>query len=370
MFTELIPLIQKITERQNLTVAEAEKAFTILAKEDLESYFFFTFTAALHTKGETSDELLGFIKSIERAIPKVKPNINTERMIDVSGTGGDTIKTLNVGTVAAFILAAHGIPVAKQSFFAVTGITGSADLLQTFGVDPLKISIAGPENVKHIFEKTGLVTYAVHFLAKPEDQVGGTKFVNKRREIGLNFITPFHLASNVYSPFPMKYRVYGMFNDKYLRVIAMLFQKLGYIRGIVCYGVDGLDEISNIGPTKIVEFLHSELKEYTITPDKLGVKKVKPNEIKAVDREGNINDFLRVIYGKEKGPKRDLVAINAGAAFFILNEVKSFKEGTGLAIELLNNGQTADKFEDYVKTVGDIKKLKSSKEKFLGKNLR
>jgi anthranilate phosphoribosyltransferase len=367
MIAELIPLIQKITERQDLTVAEAEKAFTILAKEDLESYFFFTFTAALHTKGETTNELLGFVKSVEHAIPKIKPNITTEKMIDISGTGGDTVKTLNVGTVVAFILAARGIPVAKQSFFAVTGITGSADLLQAFGVDPLKISFGGPENVKQILGKTGLITYIAHFLSKPENQMGITNWVNKRRRIGLNFITPFNLAANVYSPFPMKYRVYGMFNDKYLRSIAELFQKLDYIRGIVCYGIDGLDEISNIGPTKIAEFFHSGIKEYTITPDKLGVKKAKASEIKAVDREGNMNDFLRVIYGKEKGPKRDLVAINAGAAFYVLNEVRSFKDGTKLAIDLLNSGQVADKFENYVKTVGDIKKLKLSKEKFLRK---
>jgi len=250
----------------------------------------------------------------------------------------------------------------------VTGITGSADLLQTFGVDPLKISFGGPENIKKILEKTGLVTYVAHFLAKPEEQIGITNWVNKRQEISLNFITPFNLAANVYSPLPMKYRIYGMFNDKYLRIIAELFQKLGYKRGIVCYGVDGLDEMSNIGPTKIVEFLHSELKEYTVTPDKLGIKKAKPNEIKATSREGNISDFLRIIYGKELGPKRDLVAINAGAAFYVLNEVKSFKEGTKLAIKLLNNGRVADKFEDYVKVIGDIKKLRLSKGKFLGKD--
>jgi anthranilate phosphoribosyltransferase len=149
--------IRKITERQNLTVDETEQAFTTLFEKDVESYFFFAFTAALHTKGETSDELLGFCKANERILPKVKVNIDPKNIIDTSGTGGDLIKTFNVSTAAAFILASAGVYVAKQAFYAVTGFTGSADLLGAFGVDVMGISKGGIENVVKILEKEGIV---------------------------------------------------------------------------------------------------------------------------------------------------------------------------------------------------------------------
>lgn len=360
MLNELVPIIQKLTEKRDLTIEESNKAFSILIQKDLESYFFFTFTAALHTKGETTDELFGFIKSTQSLIPKFNLK-SIEKIIDISGTGGDLIKTINVGTAVSFILHSYKILVAKQSFSSVTGPLGSADLLQTFGVDPIKLSFNGPEAVKNIFEETGLVYFVTNFLAKPENQLGITNWIKKRNEIGLNFITPFHLAANVYSPFNIKYRIYGMFNDEYLEIFAKLFQKLGYVRGIICNGLDGLDEISNIGDTRIVEFIGSERNIYTLRPEDFGVKKVDKEKIQINNKQDGIENFLRIIYAKEKGPKRDLVAINAGASFYVLGLVKNFKEGTSLAIDLLDSGKVSNSFESYINSLGNSNKLQNLK---------
>lgn len=365
MLSDLTPLIQKLTEKQNLTADEAQEAFTILTREDLESYFYFAFTAALHTKGETSDELLGFCRSTQALVPQLQVHTDPEKTIDVSGTGGSSIKTLNVDTACAFILRSRGINVAKQSFATVTGITGSADLLQELGVDPIQMSFGGPPSVQRIYEQTGMVTYITHFLPRPEDTKGTANWVKKRTEIGLNFVTIYHLAANAYSAIPMKRRVYGVFDAKYLPVLAELFQKLGYTKGLICHGVDGLDEMSNVGPTKVLEFSESEIKEYTVNPDGLGVTKAKVRDIEAIDRAGNIADFLRVLYGEEKGPKRDLVAVNAGAAFYILDEASSFREGTNLAIQQLESGEAGRTLESYVQFSGDPQKLQAAKQEAL-----
>mgnify|MGYP001592663255 FL=1 len=130
MLSDLNPLMQKLIERKDLTVEETEKAFKILEAEDIESRYYYKFLEALHNKQETSDELLGFCKANKYFVPKFQVNINPDKIIDLSGTGGDKIKTPNISTIASFIVASKGIYVAKQSFLAVTGITGSANILQ------------------------------------------------------------------------------------------------------------------------------------------------------------------------------------------------------------------------------------------------
>ncbi len=363
MLKEILPLIQKVSEGQDLTAEESKKAFSELIRNDLESYYFFTFTIALHTKRETSDELLGLYRAFRSLLPKIKVNIEPHNIMDVSGTGGDKIKTLNVSTACAFIVASLGIVVAKPSFWAVTGITGSADLLRAFGIDVVEISKRGPQNIKEIAEKIGVVTYLDAFLADPKKSIGLQKWPEKRKEIGLNYITAFHLAANLCNSIPVKRRIYGVFDKKHTKVLIELLQKLNYKKALVFSGDDGLDEISNIGPTIIYELSKNKIKNYTLTPEDFGVKIADIEDIKAVDREGNIADFLMVLYGKEKGPKRDLVCINAGAAFYVMDKVPNFKKGTKLAKSLIDSGKASSKFEEYVKYCGDINKLNKWKEK-------
>jgi len=126
---------------------------------------------------------------------------------------------------------------------------------------------------------------------------------------------------------------------------------------LILLGKDGLDEMSNVGETEIIEFSESGIKEYTTSPDDFGINTVQISEINIENRETGICDFLRIIYGKEKGPKRDLVCINAAAAFYVMGEVSSFKEGTKLAASLIDNGKAASKLEDYVRCCGDMDKL-------------
>lgn len=364
MLRDVAPIIRKITKNKDLTVAEAEEAFDALMQEDEESYYFFALTAALHTKGETTEELYGFCKSVQKITPSVEVgNIDSTNTIDVSGTGGDPIKTFNVSTTATFAVAAGGVAVPKQAFFAVTGYSGSADLLGSFGINVPEIS-GEPTRASELLEKTNISTY--HFLLDPEGGKGMVNWVEKRKEIGLNFVTPLHFVAFAYSPFPMESRIYGVSDEKYLRPLAELFQKLGYKKGLVFYGVDGIDEISNIGPTKVCEFHGNNIEERTLTPENdLGIEKANPEDIQATSEKGNIRDFLKILYGEEKGPKRDLVLANSSAAFYAVDKVDDLKEGVELAASIIDEGKASNKLEEYVRECGDYNKLKQLKSKYL-----
>jgi anthranilate phosphoribosyltransferase len=252
--------IRKLSERHNLTADETTKVLDLLIREDTDSYFLFAFTLAMHTKGETSDELLGVCRSIEQITPRVHVDIPASQMIDVSGTGGDLLNTLNVSTATAFVVASHGLFVPKQAFYSVTGFSGSADLLAQFGVNVPEIS-KEPTRVVDLLCSTGIATY--HFLLHlPETCVGMSNWIKKRQEIGLNFKTFMHLVGFAHSPFPMRSRLYGVYDPHYLTILAELFQKLGYERVLVVHGTGGLDEVSVIGSTKICEVRMGRVRTY------------------------------------------------------------------------------------------------------------
>lgn len=364
MLSDVTPLIQKLTEGKDLTIGEAEKAFRILEEKDKESYFFFTFLAALHTKGETADELLGFCKANEHFVPRFNVGIEASKIIDLSGTGGDKIKTPNISTAASFVVAGAGITVAKQAFLGVTGLTGSADVMQAFGVDPLAVSREGPDKIRNILKQVGMVVYHANSMASPEKRKGFFNFWLKRMpETGLAFVNAYHLAANVYSPIPMEKRLYGVFDEKYLRPLAELFQKLGYKKGLVVHGTDGLDEVSTVGPTKVVEYTAKRIKEYTVTPKDLGLKKANYTDIKAISRERNIIDFLRILYGKERGPRRDIVLANTAVAFYVMDKVKNLANGVRMAGKVIDEGLAFKKLKQLVDSIGDTQKLESWKNK-------
>lgn len=361
MLKEIISVLSKISKNENLTVEETEKAFDVCIAEDKEGYFFTALTMGLMAKGITSDELLGFCKSRQKLLPKVELKINPSKITDNSGTGGDKLKTFNVSTTAAFIISAADIAVAKQAFFAVTGAGGSGDLFRAFGIDVMKTS--NSEIIKKAIENVGFAPYIADFLPQPDRIPGILNFVKKRDEIGLHYTTPYHLAANIVTPIKMERRVYGVFDNKYSEILAKLLQKLGYKKALIVHGADGLDEISNIGDTEIVELKGNSIDKYMVTPKDFGIEKATYDDIKAVSAEQNIIDFLRILFNKEKGPKRDIVLMNAAASLYVMDKVKTLKDGVELSIKLIKEGKAADKLKELINFVGDIKKLEEWKIK-------
>ncbi len=351
---QIMPLIAKVVDGQNLTPEESESVFTNIFLNDKFGYHFVALLAGIHAKGETSDELLGLCRTNAELGERLNIDVvSADKITDLSGTGGGKIKTLNVSTAASFVVAASGYKVAKNAFYGVTSPTGSADIFKTFGVD---IATLTKKQIEENINKVGISpVYLPYFSPNLKNRgiLSKKALVSK----GLRIRTPFHLASNAYNPFPIKFKTYGCYSDKYLETLAGLFSKLGLEKTLTFNGIDGLPEISNIGETKVVEQNKDKFKTYILKPEDLGVKRVAINNIASGGKESNIVDFLRVLMGKEKGAKSDLVAINASASLYVLGGFKSISEAVPKAKQILRNGDAFKVLEQLVKLSGDKNEL-------------
>lgn len=338
---KIIPIIAKLVDGNDLAYEETEKLVYTIFVHDIEGYHLATFIGAIHAKGETADELLGFINAYKKLGVRIK-NIDSGKVIDLSGTGGGSFKTINTSTTASFIVAAADYKVAKQAFFGVTSLSGSADLFLAFGIDILKVT---KETLEDTLTKIGICPFFTSFMSPKLaniDRLDRKIFVERQIRVR----SPFHLVTNIYCPIDLKHRLYGCYSEKYLGVLGELFSKLGFKRSLVVYGEIGIPEVSNVGKTYVVEQNGKELKKYTLTPKDLGVREARLEDIKTGGKEQNIIDFLRVLHGKERGPKRDIVLANAGAAFYVLDKVKNFKEGVRLAATLIDRGKAKNKLKE------------------------
>ncbi len=327
-------LLAKLVEGNNLTTDEATLLFHDIFIYDTEGYHLAVLMGAIHAKGETSDELLGFYNALDKLADKLITNLDPEKVIDLSGTGGGSFKSINVSTTASFIVAAAGYTVAKEAYYSVTASTGSADIFAHFGVDIAQLS---KKDVEETLEEVGICPIFVAYFSPRlanRGKIAGKIF--KDRQIKIR--SPFHLASNVFCPQPMNYRLYGCYSTKYVLVLAELLMKIGFKRSMTVSAKIGIPELSNVGETVVVEQTGKKLNKYVVTPTDLGVKEARPEYIATGGREQNIKDFLNILKGNELGAKADLVAINAGAAFYVLGDVKTLKEGTQKALAIIKSG--------------------------------
>ena len=337
------PIIKKLSLGDSLTVEESRLAFNVIGDFDRDGYFFTALTMGLMSKKPTLNELYGFCLDRQDRIGSINVGVDRSKIIDLSGGGGDVIKTINVSTAAAIVLAAGGVYVAKQCAKAMTGFMGSSDVLEEIGI-PIPTDKAETDSIKEFLEKNGLVFYNYASLS-PKRFINFLNWRKKMIRIGLKYFIPHHIASFAYSPIAMDNRIYGVANPNHMTLLGELLQKLGYKKIMVVHGIDGLDEVSNIGKTKIIEIVDGKKKEYEVSPADFGVKKAAIKDIAVRNRKQAFQDFTRVLFGEDDDAKRDLVAVNAAVGFYLTGKVKNLKEGTQLAIKLIENGKTANKLE-------------------------
>lgn len=354
---EINPLLAKLVDGVNLTVEEAEKLFYNVFVYDTEGLHFATLIGAIHAKGETADELLGFLKVTKGAAVKLDLRIDINKVTDLSGTGGGSFKTLNVSTAASFVVAACGYTVAKESYPGITSPTGSADIFAPFGIN---VPTLTKERVEETLKKIGICPFHYFFMSpQMENRIRLSGKFFRERQIRVS--SPMHIAANIYSPVPMNHRIYGCYSEKYLDILANLFMKLGFRKTLVFYGEIGMPEISNVGETLVVEQSGQGLKRYTLMPDDLGVEEAKEKDIATGGKEQNIIDFVEILKGQKRGPKADLVAVNAGAALYTLEDVATIKEGVRKSKEILREGEAYRIFEKLISKLGDPKSLEKYK---------
>ena len=347
-------ILAKLVDGNNLNTEETEKLIFHIFLYDTEGYHLATFIGAIHAKGETEDELLGFLNATKSLTTKIDLGIDSNKVTDLSGTGGGKFKSINVSTTASFIVAGAGYTVAKESYFASTSPTGSADVFTALGVDFFKLN---KKQIEQTLKEIGICPVITPFISPRLTNRG--KIVMKffvERQIGV--LSPFHLVSNLQLPLIINHRIYGCYSSKYLDVFARLFRKMAYKKTLTFYADIGMPEISNVGYTTIVEQNGQKIKKYIIKAKDLGIKEANAKDIKTNGKVQNIFDFVNILKCKNSGPKADLAIINAAAALFALEDVKTLKEGVNKAKQILNDGKAYLKLEKLIKRIGNLDLLK------------
>jgi len=279
---------------------------------------------ALRTKGETVDELVGLAATMRRFAAPVRTG--RDDLIDTAGTGGGR-QTFNVSTTAALIAAGAGCAVAKHGNRSATGLSGSADVLEALGV---RIDLA-PEAVAQCIEQVGF-----GFMFAPAHH-GATRFVVPvRKELAVRTI--FNFLGPLTNPAGATRQVIGVFDPAYLEVMAGALARLGARRALVVSSEDGLDELSTAGATRVVEVDAGGLRSYEVTPEDVGLERAVHADLAGGPPDVNAETTRRILAG-ERGPTRDLAALNAGAAIYAAGRAEGLESGVRAAEAALDGGQ-------------------------------
>ncbi len=259
-------------------------------------------------------------------------------MIDLCGTGGDGLKTINISTTVAFIVAAMGVKVAKHGNKSVTSKSGSSDVIDKLGLTMEKSII----NQLNKLENTNLAFFHAPFFHK---LVGEVREVRQR----LGIRTVFNVLGPLLHPNrKLKYQLVGLYHEPVHRLYAETLQLLGREHALVVRGNDGLDEISICDETKIVEVKGDKILEYTVSPETFGFKRAFHADIEGGTPEENAEILVRTLKGEENSPKSDIVILNAMFALYAADFVKHPAEAKPLILEAINSGKVYDFYKNYI----------------------
>ncbi len=291
--------------------------------------------AALATKGETFEELAGAAKAMRRKAKRIQVSAST--VVDTCGTGGDGAKTFNISTTTAFVVAGAGVTVAKHGNRSVSSQCGSADLLEELGV---KLD-TDPEIVEEAVHETG-----IGFLFAPLYH-GAMKYAIKaRKEVGLRSI--FNMLGPLTNPAAANCQLIGVYAPELTEMFAQALDLLGTKRAFVVHGHDGLDEISVCAPTRVSELKDGIVRTFDIDPARFFGNHADPETMTGGDPKENAVITNEILKG-EKGPRRDVVLLNASAALVAAGKAGDFEEGINIAEDSIDQGKAAEKLETLVR---------------------
>ena len=328
--------IAKLIDKKNLAKEEAEAVMNEIMSGQATPAQIAGFLVALRIKGETIDEIAACAKVMREKAERINPK--GKKVVDVVGTGGGKSGKFNISTCAAFVVAGCNVPVAKHGNKCVSSKCGSADVLSALGIN---IDLE-PKQVEKCIEEVGF-----GYMFAPKFHSAMKYAIGPRKEIGVR--TVFNILGPLTNPAEAQYELMGVFAEDLTEPLAEVLGKLGCKHALVVHG-NGLDEVTIEAETKVSEYKDGHIRTYKIKPTDFGIKLASLNEIKGGDPEENAKIILSILKGKEKGPKRDVVLLNAAAALFAADKVDSIKNGIKLAAESIDSGKALkvlDKLKAY-----------------------
>lgn len=330
--------IKKVVEHENLTEQEAVATMTEIMDGEATPAQVASFITAMRMKGETVPEITGFVKVMREKAVRVRPK--SADLVDTCGTGGDKLSTFNISTTATFVIVGAGVTVAKHGNRAASSSCGSADVLEALGVN---ITLNAGQ-VAHCIDTAG-----IGFMFAPAMHPAMKNAVGPRKEIGIR--TVFNMLGPLTNPAGARRQVIGVFSPGITEAMAKVLAALGTECAMVFHGMAGLDEMSTLGETKISELKNGEVRTYSLKPEEVGLETAR--EVDLAAGEGgvadNVNALLGVLDG-EKGPKRDIVLLNAAAALIVAGKAENLREGLAAAAESVDSGAAMGALERF-KTV-------------------
>lgn len=324
----------KLICRENLTEMQIVMAMNCIMEGNATQAQVGSFLTALRLKGETIDEITGCAKVMREKAEKIYPK--TGYCIDTCGTGGDGAGTFNISTAAAIIAAAGGVVVAKHGNRAMSGHSGSADVLEALGVDIM----LKPELVAESMDSVGFGFMFAQSFHKSMKYVAGV-----RKELG--FKTIFNLLGPLTNPASAKGQLIGVYDEKLTEIVAGVLQKLGTERALVVHGMDGLDEITTTAHTKVTELKGGRITSYYIDVSEYGIPKADISELAGGNNFGSAAVIKKVFSGME-GAERNIILVNAAAALYVGKAAESLKDGIVLAEEIIDSGRAMLKLKELV----------------------
>lgn len=338
----IVEALSKVVEGHDLTRGEASRVMEALMCGEATDAEIGAFLTAMRMKGETVEELYGFaavMREKSAVVPTQYAALSRpghRMLVDTCGTGGDAQGTFNISTAAAFVVAGAGVPVAKHGNRSASGLCGSADVIEALGV-PLDLS---PERVGRCIDEVGIA-----FLFAPLLHPAMKHVAMARRQIRIR--TLFNLLGPLTNPARAFAQVIGVYDAALTEVLAGVLNQLGCHRALVVHGMDGLDEISTIGKTKISEVRGGKVRTYFVQPEDFGVPRAALTDLKGGDANANAEIIRQVLQGVQ-GPHRDIVVLNAGAAIVAGEGAQDIRGGIAAAERSIESGTAWEKLQKVV----------------------
>ena len=326
--------IIKLSKKQDLAYAEAEAVMDEIMSGQATPVQMSAYLTALALKGETIDEITASAAGMRAHCIKLLHNLD---VLEIVGTGGDGSNSFNISTTSSLVIAAGGVPVAKHGNRAASSKSGAADVLEALGV---KITLT-PERSAEILKKINIC-----FLFAQNYHIAMKYVAPIRKELGIR--TVFNILGPLSNPAGANMELMGVYDQSLVEPLAQVMANLGVNRGMVVYGQDSLDEISMCAPTSVCEIRDGKFTSYEITPEQFGYERCEKGALTGGTPAENAETTKAILKGEEKGPKRQAVCLNAGAALYIAGKAASIEEGVKLAESLIDSGAALKKLEEFV----------------------
>ena len=343
-------LAEQLSHGNNLTIDQMTSVMDELLTGTQTDEDVAEFLKNLTEKGESDDELLAMLNKMEEYSLHISPNCKG-KIIDVCGTGGDKLKTFNISTAASFVIAGAGGNVAKHGNRSVSGISGSADIFEYFGLD----LNSEPNKVNETIEKFGIgFMFAQKFHPAMKNVANARKIVGGR--------TAFNLLGPLANPAMVKNQLIGVFSDDYQERIVKILQRKNAETIMAVRSADGMDELSTTSKNRICMLKNNTITKMILDPEEVGLEKGNISDIQISSKEDAIESFLTVLNGSANKTKIEITALNAAGGLIVSDMADSFTDAVELALDTIHSGRAFDKLENFVKNCGDIEKLEGAKK--------